>query len=201
MTLKEYEKPIQEILPELQQLRNVKELFYRLDPLLFFVDYSLLEHIINKFGSEGLQKEIGVYCRDMEAFKGKTTVRQLIGYLPVEPEVPPKFELLIAKVKEDPSKCTLAKIDDLRRHFFAELRLSGIVCHLVAMKDSNSFTVSFVVPSALVPDIIKSARKLDISFYQRESIAYSLVGNRWVYHRNLLRFGTQLKEWYPHKGE
>ena len=196
---KEYDKPIKELLPELKQQTNISHLLYQLNPLLSFIDYSLLEHIINQLGSEGLKKEIVVYCRDIQTFMKKTTVRQLIGYLPGELEVPPNFEVLIAKVKEDASKCTLARIDDFRRQLFAEIRLSEIVCHLLALEDSNSFLLSFLVPSVLVSGIIKSARKIDNCFFHRESIAYTLVGNRWVYHPNLLLFGTP--EQYYHKGE
>ena len=114
---KEYDKPIKEILPELQQQGNVKELLYLLNPLLHFIDYGLLEHLINQLGSVGLKEEIVVYCRDIHAFMNKTTVQQLIGYLPGEPEVPLTFEPLKVKIREHPSKCTLAKIDELRRQF------------------------------------------------------------------------------------
>ena len=105
------------------------------------------------------------------------------------------------KINEDASMYTLADINDLRRKFCAELRLSEIVFHLIAINDSNSFILSFLVPSVLVPDIIESARKLDDSFFQRENIAYAHVGNRWLYHPNLLRFDTQLKERLHHEGE
>ena len=143
-----------------------------------------------------------VYDRDVQMFMKRTTVGQLMtANLPGEPNIPPEFELLKAKISEDASNYTLEKINDLRRKFCAEIRLSEIVFHLVAIEDSNSFIVSFLVPSVLVPDIIKSARKIDNSFFQRERVAYSHVGNRWVYHPNLLRFGTRLKERYHHEGE
>ena len=39
---KEYDKPIQEMLPELKEQKNMNELFYQLNPLLSFIDYALL---------------------------------------------------------------------------------------------------------------------------------------------------------------
>ena len=127
----------------------------------------------------------------------QTTIQQLIAArLPGEPEISPKFELLKAKISRDATTYTLAEINDLRRRLCAEIRLCEIVFHLVALEDSNSFIISFIVPSVLLPDVFESARKLDDSFYQRENIAYIFVGNRWVYHHQLSRFGAQLKERY-----
>ena len=193
---KEYGKPIQEILPELKEQKNINELFYRLNPLLSFLDYALLEHIINKFGSDQLKKAIAAYGSDIQVFMQRTTIQQLLDHLPGQPEIPPKFELLKAKISQDATKLTIAEIDDLRRSFCAEIRLSEIIFHLVALEHSSSFIISFIVPSVLIPDVIESARKLDSSFFQRESIAFFYIRNCWLYSPKLLRFGAQLKERY-----
>ena len=156
-----------------------------------------MEHIINKFGSDQLKKAIAAYGSDNQVFMQQTTIQQLIAArLPGEPEIPPKFELLEAKISQDATKYTLAEMNDLRRTFCAETRLSEIVFHLVALKHSNSFIISFIVPSILLPDVIESARKLDDSFFRRESIAFFYVRNHWLYSPKLLRFGAQLKERY-----
>ena len=184
-------------MPELKEQKNINELFYRLNPLLSFIDYALLEHIINKFGSDQLKKAIAAYGSDIQVFMQQTTIQQLIAArLPGEPKIPPEFELLKAKISQDATKYTLAEINDLRRRLCAEIRLCEIVFHLVALEDSNSFIISFIVPSVLIPDVIKSARKLDDSFFQRESIAFFYIRNRWLYSPKLLRFGAQLKERY-----
>ena len=193
---KEYDKPIQEILPVLNEQKNINELFYRLNPLLSFIDYALLEHIINKFGSDQLKKAIAAYGTDIQVFMQQTTIQQLIDHLPGQPEIPQNFELMKAKICKDAKKCTIAEINQLRRKFCSEVRLSEIVFHLVTLEDSNSFIISFIVPSVLLPDVLESARKLDNSFFQNESISYLSVGNRWVYHPKLLPFDAQLKERY-----
>ena len=193
---KEYDKPIQEILPELKEQKNINELFYRLNPLLSFLDYALLEHIINKFGSDQLKNAIATYGSDIQVFMQQTTIQQLMDHLPGQPEIPQNFELIKAKISKDAKKCTIAEINQLRRRLCCEIRLSEIVFHIIALEDSNSFIISFIVPSILLPDIIESARKLDDSFFQRESIAFFYTRNGWLYSPKLLRFGAQLKERY-----
>ena len=194
---KEYDKPIQEIFPVLNEQKNINELFCRLNPLLSFLDYALLEHIINKFGSDQLKKAIAAYGSDIQVFMQHTTIQQLIATsLPGEPKIPPGFELLKAKINEDATKYTLAEMNDLRRTFCAEIRLCEVVFHLVTLKPSKSFIISFIVPSVLVPEVIESVRKLDNSFFQRESIAFFYIRNGWLYSPKLLQFGAQLKERY-----
>ena len=189
---KEYDKPIQEFFPVLNEQKNINELFCRLNPLLSFIDYTLLEHIINKFGSDQLKKAIAAYGSDIQVFMQQTTIQQLIDHLPGQPEIPQKFELIKAKICKDAKKCTIAEINQLRRRLCCEIRLSEIVFHIIALEDSNSFIISFIVPSVLVPDVIESAWKLH-RFFQRESIAFFCVSNS---SPKLLRFGAQLKERY-----
>ena len=197
--LAEYAKAIQDKLQKLMLTpqHGISELFYRIiNPLLSFIDYGLLEHIITIFGSDDLKKDIKTYGNDIQAFMDETTIKQLIDHLPGKLEAPPNFELLKAKIDKDASACTLAEIDCKRRRLCGEVKLSDIVFRLIALEDSTSFIISFIVPSVLLPDIIESSGKLDNSFFQRESIAYLSVGNRWVYHSKLLPFGAQLKERY-----
>ena len=61
---------------------------------------------------------------------------------------------------------TLEQLNTGRKRQCSELRLSEIVFHLLALIDSNSFIVRWLVPSILVSDIIKSARTINQSFYQ-----------------------------------
>ena len=192
----EYDKPIQGILPVLSEQKNINELFYRLNPLLSFLDYALLEHIINKFGSDQLKKATAAYDSDVQVFMQQTTIQQLIDHLPGQPKIPQNFELIKAKIGKDTKKCTIAEINQLRRRLCCEIRLSKIVFHIIALEDSNSFIISFIVPSVLLPDVIESARKLDDSFFQRESIAFFYIRNGWLYSPKLLRFGAHLKERY-----
>ena len=173
---KEYDKPIQKILPALKEQKSINELFCRLNPLLSFIDYALLEHIINKFGSDQLKKDIAVYGSDIQVFMRETTIQQLSGHLPGQPEIPQNCELIKAKVGKDISKCTLFEIESLRLRFCADVRLSEIVFHLITLD-----TIGW---------------KPDNLFFQRESISCQSVDNRWVYHPKLSQFGAQLKEQY-----
>ena len=41
-----------------------------------FINYSLLEHVINEFGSDQLKEDMRQYIADLEEFRKTTTVAQ-----------------------------------------------------------------------------------------------------------------------------
>ena len=195
---KEYEVAIVDMLPTLSCQESINQLFYHLNFLISFIDYGLLEYIIKIFGSDILKADMRSYVSDMRMFMEQTTVQQLINcsYLTGQRKPPPNFTILRKKIGQDACSCTLAKINKLRLRFSAEAKLSHIVFHLIALEDSSSFIVSFLVPSALVSDTIVSAKKLSDRFFQREKIVSISIGNKWLYNPKLFSFSTELKEQY-----
>jgi hypothetical protein len=167
---KEYEKAIQQLVPFFSNKESINKLFIHLNPLFSFLDYGLLEYIIKVYGSDTLVQDMTTYSSDMCIFMKETTIKQLINHLPGQTEIPPKFSLIEAKIGEDASKCSLEQLNTIRKRYCSEVELSEIVFHLVAVVESNSFIIRWLVPSALVDDIVKSARYVDQSFYQEYKI-------------------------------
>ena len=188
---REYESSITRFFPDMRKEKQVDDLFLHLNPLTSFIDYGLIEHFITKFGSDGLKRDMKSYCCDMLTFMKQTTIKQLIDFLPGKQEAPKNFAILKAKIGENASTCTLDKINTLRKRFCSEVQLSEVVFCLIALEDSNSFIVSWLVPSILVPDLIKSASEVKESFFDIENII-----SLWLYRYNskLTTFGSKLKQ-------
>ena len=176
---KEYESSIEKCIPSMAQVNKV---FIRLNPLLSFIDYSLIEFFIKKYGSDALKKDMQSYYSEMKIFMKETTIKQLINYFPGQPEIPPKFSLVEAKIGQDASKCTLEQLNNIRKRYCSEVRLSEIVFHLVAVVDSNSFIVTrWLVPSVLVSHIMKSTGDIKQSLYQECKITSLTLDAMWLY--------------------
>ena len=179
---REYESSIAKRIPSMRTETQVNDLFIiHLNPLTSFIDYGLIEYVIKKFGSDGLKRDMQSYCSEIMIFMKETTIKQLIDHLPGQAEVPPKFSLIEAKIGENASECTLEKLNTIRKRQCSELRLSEIVFHLLALLDSNSFVVRWLVPSALVSEIMKSIRNVDQSFYQEFKITFLTLDGMWLH--------------------
>ena len=179
-----YEPSIAKQIPNISTETQINKLFIvHLNPLTSFIDYGLIEYVIKMFGSYALKKEMRSYCSEMIVFMKETTIKQLIesGRLPGRTKIPPKFSLIEAKIGNDASKCTLEEINRLRKRYCSEVKLSEIVFHLVAVVESNSFIVRWLVPSALVDDIVKSTRNVDQSFYQEYKITFLTLDGIWLH--------------------
>ena len=179
---KEYESSIAKQISNMSTETHINNLFIvHLNPLTSFIDYGLIEYVIKKFGSDALKGDMRSYCSEMIVFMKETTIKQLIDHLPGQAEVPPKFSLIEAKIGENAGEYTLEQLNTIRKRYCSELRLSEIVFHLLALVESNSFIIRWLVPSALVVDIVESTRNVDQSFYQEYKITSLTLDGMWIF--------------------
>ena len=178
---KEYESSISKRIRRMRAETQIDELFIHLNPLTSFIDYGLIDYFIKKFGSDALKKHMRSYRSEIVMFMKETTIKQLIDHLPGQTEIPPKFSLIETKIGQNASECTLEQLDKIRKRYCSEVKLSEIVFHLVAVVESNSFIVRWLVPSALVYDIVRSTRNVDQSFYWEYKITSLTLNGMWLY--------------------
>ena len=179
----EYQEEILQKLPTLRKEESIPELFLHLNPLFSFLDYTLLEYIIEEFGSATLKQKMQSYSRKVHNFMDQTTVRQLIDYWPCKEESAPKVSKMIAKIDKDPQLCKLSELDTLRKKICICVRLSDVICAVVSVSSSQSFVVAWRLPSVLAPDMIESLSEIDKNFFRIESIDLISIDDVQVYPR------------------
>ena len=184
---REYEESIQEKLPVLTQQETISGIFIRLGPHFGFLDYKLLEHLIEEHGSEQLKLKMSTYDGDIKVFLEETTITQLQDHLPGQQKLPPNFDRLQMMIDKDPGKCSLWMVNNLRRQFCSETHLSEIVFVLIGIGKANSFIIVFMVPSVLGPRLVESVGGVDDSFYQRECIISISLNQQQLYLSVALR--------------
>ena len=183
----EYESTIQNLLPELEKNSVIHNLFNRLNPLFTFVDYKLLHHLVMKFGSSGLKKDVMTYAEQVQLFKKHTTIDELKHHWPGLKKPQMDHKMLRAKFADDPKSYTLEKLDYFRNLFYSELRLSEFVSIsiLVAVESTNSFIAVWFIPTVVVHEIMEAFKLVDSGFFQREQILELSLGERKLYQRNV----------------
>ena len=189
----EYQKFIPENLQALQRADSITSVFHHISPLLSFIDYSLLAHLVKEHGSEQLQGEMATYAHLVEDFLGVTTVEQLADYWPGRQDTPPHFEKLTAVVSGDPGTYTLRELDSLRRKFCRETNLTETVLVLIGVGVKNSFAISWIVPSIFIP-ILKSVIGRLKSFCQREQILSVTLSEQQIYPAEVRFFLVETEE-------
>ena len=183
----EYESKIQSMLPELEEKRVIDNLFNRLNPLFTFIDYELLQHLVSKFGSQELKREMMSYTEKVQLFKKVTTIGKLIDCWPGL-EVPPvDYNKLRAKFAGDPKSYTLEKLDSFRNRFYGKIRRSEFVTVSILMlvESTNSFIAVWFIPTVAVQELTEAISQIDMTFFQIEQILELSLGERTLYQRNI----------------
>ena len=173
----EYEEAISTKMETFEKDSKISQIFRHLSDLLSFIDYKLLQFLVEEFGSKELQEEMTVYVEMMEAFFDETTIEQLMPHWPGRRKNTPDLEELKMKIDKDPSKYTLRQLDELRKKFCTEVRLYQTVLVLIGVGKCNSFLITWAVPSIFVPRL-KSVISTLTSFYQGEHILSVTLGSQ-----------------------
>ena len=171
----QYENPLQERLSMFESTTSFSQLFRRLDPLLTFIDYpGLLSHLISMFGSGSLRQEINLYGKKLVIFLSQTTVADLMDFWPGRQF--PDFAKLKVKFDGDPKSFTLEKLNEFRRKFASQLRLSELIFILIGCEHSNSFFATWMVHPSIVYIIVERSKSITDDFYLGEQILYLSIG-------------------------
>ena len=177
----DYKPAITEMFPDLRRETTISDLFYHLSPLVDFLSYGLLKYIIDEFGSKNLKSKLVSYSDNVLVFMKKITVKELMSVWHGQQEIPPTFSKLKAKIDENPSTYTLYDLDQLRKRFCSAIKLTDIVLVLIGLEMSNSFIAEWLIPSAYIHQLIKSARKFDYGFYLQEHILKMSVDEEQIF--------------------
>ena len=156
---KEHETFIVDKYSVFMQAESVEYIFAHLNLYLSFIDFSLLEHIIEHFGSHGLQQKMEQYSRDME----------IIPHLSGRPEAPPEYVRLKMKLNFDPNTCTLEDLEQHRKRLGGEFSLSKFALFLVEIGEGSLVEV-YLVPSDIVSSLKDLVQKKTFTLFRELKI-------------------------------
>lgn len=109
---------IRKHISELKKTEEVDELHILLDCKLWnFIDYYLLEHIINKLGSTNLRSQMAEYVTELTDFMRTTTITSLIRCWPGRQDCPLLYDKMSVTVDLNPNECTLQQLNTIRKKF------------------------------------------------------------------------------------
>lgn len=103
------------------------------------VDYSLLEHNINAFGTRALQDEMRKYIAELNQFEEMTTVQE---YNLDAPHFPEHFITVTITQDKDPTQCKLCEVRQFKNELIEQ---SSLKEYSILTKISKSSSVEVVL--------------------------------------------------------
>ena len=128
-----------------------------------FVHFGVLKAIVEGFGSDCLKRVMSSYsnyCK-MSIFTKQSTAQQLINLSALQSKHWKHFVAAKCTIMEEPLHCRLEKLLQFRTRFCAIANFNEIyfIMDEINTGTSGSFTVSWLVPSAAVSDIVNTGHK------------------------------------------
>ena len=170
---------IKECSQNIQKAESIDDLFRHLNLYWTYLEYSLLNRIIERHSSVvsmKLQDEMKEYKKDIESFKNRTTIKQLmeasLGVIRMEP--PPGFSLIVTKLKGEATEYTLKELDKFRNSICFEYNLPTFILMLGSFQRS-SLTINWHIPSSEVYHFVAKSASSTVMKLISEDLFYLKV--------------------------
>ena len=125
----EHQDFIKDHLTNIEKLTSLNNLWARLGIYWNFLNFDLLEHLVNGFGSKDLKQKMGSYNRNLQSFRKATRVCDFIDCWPSRVEPPPGKELkeFVTKVGYNWEDCTPGRPGHVAGSHYPQV-LSATIC-------------------------------------------------------------------------
>ena len=117
-------------LTAIRESESVEEIFSLLSSYWDFLNYTLLEHIVDKFGNNDTKASMVNYVAELVAFRRTTKLSDFISHWPFTGKLPPDMSELVIIMEKDWSNSTLEDVEQFRRTLTQELLLSSFAVYL-----------------------------------------------------------------------
>ena len=201
---KHHEKALTEIVSNKQTIEDV---WIKLSFYMNFLNYELLEHILDKFkddvpkgGEENnarLQERMREYIAKLTDFFKSTRVCDFVELWPALADSPPKSDLrqFIMKCNKPWDSCTLYDLEQIKDGLARKLLLPKYSLFLQSAHES-SITAVFSVHLSLVAQLQSDIQNTELKVFADMDIETITVDGVVCYEAPLLQYTTQLKQLY-----
>ncbi len=158
-----------------ENAKSIKGIFAHLNCYLSIIDFSLLEHIIEQFGSERLKEDMSCYAQEMRNFRKRTTLSEILLKFASDDDPPVDFSRLTVKTDLDAKVATLENLS--KKNFASRFLLSHLAFFLSDTR-VGSLLVTWFVPTVVGTFIRLEIGKKDVSFLINGILKLSLDGEQ-----------------------
>ena len=162
-----------------------------------FLNFDLLEHVINKFRIEDLKQKMESYKDELQSFRKATRLCVFVNCWPLNGEMPPETEFreFVTKIDLDWENCTLEDIETKRRIFIRKFLLPEYALQPGEIT-KGCIAITWLVPAPFVNDLQKDIKGTTSEFFKKERIITITIDGQECYPtptRNLVEYsGKQL---------
>ena len=161
----------------LQQLKNdvekdktIEDVWIRLSDYWDFLNYTLLENLVHKFGNQSLNASMNDYIKKLKEFRSSTRVCDFAEYCTKINERLKKHHLqdIILKFNQSWEECTLEDLENLKENISHKFFLPSFVMNLKDIQP-GSIVVTWTLPTLIASAIMEILETTYVSEFCNEN--------------------------------
>ena len=136
-----------------------------------FLNYELLEHVINKCGSEGLKQQMQNYIDELSTFKQRTRLCDFIKSWPCKDDRPPEDSLrkVVVKMNHEWYQCTLRDVELFKRALVHKFFLPEYDI-LIQKVERGCVRVTLLTSTSIATLLQQNLANIETEFFKKHSI-------------------------------
>ena len=175
----EHQKFINE---HLDQGTTFDTLWDRLNNYWNFLNFNLLECIVDKYKIEDLQCRMKLYVHDLKSFRKATRLCDFIECWPVQGVTPPVVDLqeFVTKMNYDWDNCTLEDLETKKGVITRKFFLPEFALQLKEIKE-GSIVITWLIPTPFVMALQEAVESTSSEFFMEQKIATITIAGQECY--------------------
>ena len=190
---------VKENLKAIINSESMEEIFGVINLYCDFLNYTLLEHIVSKFGNSDTKAAMAKYFCELVAFRKTTKLSDFISHWPCTGKVPPDMSKLVTKIEKemekDWSNCTLEDVEEFRTTLTQKFLLPSFT---ILLKDAEEGCISltWVIPSSIVKLLSKDIHNTKLDWFKEHHIVRLAIDGQDLYSSATFTYSTFLRKLY-----
>ena len=162
-----------------------------------FLNYGLLEHVINKCGSDDLKQQMHAYVDELSMFKQTTRLCDFIESWPCRDDEPPEDRLkkVVVKMKHEWSQCTLRDVESFKKALVHKFFLPEFDI-LLQKAERGCVCVTWLTSPSIATILQQNLANIETEFFKKHGIDAVTIDGQDVYLTPVKKYSGYLRDLY-----
>ena len=162
-----------------------------------FLNYGLLEHVINRCGSNDLKQEMQDYVEELSTFKQTTRLCDFIESWPSRDNGPPEDHLkkVVVKMKQDWCQCTLQDVESFMKDLVDKFFLPEFDI-LLQKAERGCVCVTWLTSPSIATLLQQNLANIETEFFKKHGIDAVTIDGQDVHLTPVKRYSGYLRDLY-----
>ena len=162
-----------------------------------FLNYGLLEHVINKCGNDDLKQQMQDYVDELSTFKQTTRLCDFIESWPCRDDGPSEHRLkkVVVKMKHEWSQCTLQDVESFKRALVHKFFLPEFDI-LLQKAERGCVCVTWLTSPSVATLLQQNLANIETEFFKKHGIDAVTMDGLDIYLTPVKKYSGYLRDLY-----